>query len=150
MMCLISMHVARGEDGECTSRGLYEGEFFPGIGKIKYEGPESTNALSFRYYNAEEVIMGKPMKEWWAASDNFSPPSKPALCAPNLGTQLVCSHVLQSILAAILTRSHPPDMLCAINRLRFSAAFWHTMRGDGSDPFGSGTKVISLSMHCAT
>ena len=56
----------RGEDGECSSRGLYEGEFFPGIGKIQYEGPESTNALSYHYYNADEVIMGKPMKEWCA------------------------------------------------------------------------------------
>lgn len=25
--------------------------------------------------------------------------------------------------------------------LRFSMAFWHTMRGDGSDPFGSPTKT---------
>ncbi len=25
-------------------------------------------------------------------------------------------------------------------RLRFSVAFWHTLRGDGSDPFGSATK----------
>ena len=54
----------RGEEGECTSRGLYEGEFFPGIGKIQYRGPDSKNALSFHYYNADEVIMGKPMKEW--------------------------------------------------------------------------------------
>ncbi len=54
----------RGEEGECSSRGLYEGEFFPGVGKIEYEGAESTNPLSFHYYNADEVIMGKPMKEW--------------------------------------------------------------------------------------
>jgi hypothetical protein len=26
-------------------------------------------------------------------------------------------------------------------RLRFSVAFWHSFRGDGSDPFGSGTKA---------
>ena len=25
--------------------------------------------------------------------------------------------------------------------LRFSMAFWHTMRGDGADPFGAPTKV---------
>jgi xylose isomerase len=25
--------------------------------------------------------------------------------------------------------------------LRFSVAFWHTFRGDGSDPFGGGTKA---------
>eukprot|EP00949_MAST-11_sp_MAST-11-sp1_P004360 g4360.t1 len=38
--------------------------FFPTVEKIKYEGPESTNPLSFRYYNAEEEIMGRTMKEW--------------------------------------------------------------------------------------
>merc|ERR550537_1660978 len=39
-------------------------EYFPGITKIKYEGPESTDPLAFKYYNADEVIMGKPMREW--------------------------------------------------------------------------------------
>lgn len=33
------------------------------IEKIKYEGPKSKNPLAFKYYNSEEVIMGKPMKE---------------------------------------------------------------------------------------
>ena len=53
------------EAGECSSRGLYEGEFFPGVSRIAYEGPDSLNPLAFHYYNADEVIMGKPMKEWW-------------------------------------------------------------------------------------
>ena len=35
--------------------------------KNRYEGPGSSNPLAFRYYNAEEVIMGKPMKEWCVA-----------------------------------------------------------------------------------
>lgn len=39
-------------------------EFFPGIGKIKFEGKESTNPLAFRYYDAEKVINGKKMKDW--------------------------------------------------------------------------------------
>ncbi|KAK9830382.1 hypothetical protein WJX72_011455 [[Myrmecia] bisecta] len=73
---------------ECETLGLYEGEFFPSIKRIAYEGPDSTNPLAFKYYNAEEVIMGKKMKDW----------------------------------------------------LRFSVAFWHTLRGDGSDQFGSPTK----------
>jgi hypothetical protein len=30
----------------------------------RYEGPNSTNPLSFRYYNAEEVVLGKKMKDW--------------------------------------------------------------------------------------
>lgn len=39
-------------------------EYFPGIGKIKFEGEESRNPLSFRYYDPEKVIMGKKMKDW--------------------------------------------------------------------------------------
>ena len=38
-------------------------EFFKGIEKIKFEGVESKNSLSFSHYNAEELVMGKPMKE---------------------------------------------------------------------------------------
>lgn len=70
-------------------KGEWYGEFFPEIPKIKYEGPNSTNPLAFRYYNADEQILGKTMKDW----------------------------------------------------LRFSVAFWHSFKGDGSDPFGSGTKA---------
>ena len=33
-------------------------EFFPGIGKIKYEGPQSKNPLSYRYYDANKVVLG--------------------------------------------------------------------------------------------
>ena len=33
------------------------------IGKIQYEGPQSKNALAFKYYNPEEIVMGKTMKE---------------------------------------------------------------------------------------
>jgi xylose isomerase len=38
-------------------------EFFPTVSKIKYEGPDSTNPLAFRHYNADEVVMGKTMAE---------------------------------------------------------------------------------------
>lgn len=37
--------------------------FFEGIEKIKYEGPESKNPLAFKYYNPDEVVMGKTMKD---------------------------------------------------------------------------------------
>ncbi len=60
---------------------------FPDITKIKYEGPDSKNPLAFRYYNENELVEGKPMKD----------------------------------------------------HLRFSVAYWHTMRGTGADPFGMGT-----------
>ena len=38
-------------------------EYFANIGKIKYEGKESTNPLSFKFYNPDEVIAGKTMRE---------------------------------------------------------------------------------------
>jgi xylose isomerase len=60
--------------------------FFPEVQKIRYEGPDSTDPLSFRHYNPDEVVEGKPMRE----------------------------------------------------HLRFSVAYWHTMRGTGADPFGPG------------
>ncbi|MDR2438948.1 MAG: xylose isomerase [Planctomycetaceae bacterium] len=54
---------------------------------VQFEGPESKNPLAFWFYNPDEKVEGKTMK------DHF----------------------------------------------RFSAAYWHTMRGTGSDPFGPGT-----------
>ncbi|MCU4157014.1 xylose isomerase [Carboxylicivirga sp. A043] len=38
-------------------------DFFPGIGKIAYEGRDSKNPLAFKWYNPEQVIAGKTMKE---------------------------------------------------------------------------------------
>ena len=38
-------------------------EFFKGIKKIKYEGPDSSNPLSFKYYDPERIIAGKTMKD---------------------------------------------------------------------------------------
>ena len=39
-------------------------EYFSGIEKICYEGPQSANPLSFKFYDADRVVMDKPMKEW--------------------------------------------------------------------------------------
>ena len=39
-------------------------EFFPGIGKIQFEGKESRNPMAFRYYDANKVVLGKKMSEW--------------------------------------------------------------------------------------
>ena len=39
-------------------------EFFPSVEEIKFEGKASTNPLAFRYYEADRVVMGKPMKDW--------------------------------------------------------------------------------------
>jgi xylose isomerase len=38
-------------------------EIFRGIGKIKYEGPQSDNPLAFRWYDENKVVAGKTMKE---------------------------------------------------------------------------------------
>lgn len=37
--------------------------YFKGIEKVNYEGPTSKNPLAFKYYNPDEVVMGKTMKE---------------------------------------------------------------------------------------
>ncbi len=60
---------------------------FPDVDRIPFEGPDSKNPLAFRFYDANEVVEGKTMKD----------------------------------------------------QLRFSVAYWHTMRGTGGDPFGPGT-----------
>jgi len=38
-------------------------EYFKGIGEIKFEGKESDNPLAFKYYNPEQVVAGKTMRE---------------------------------------------------------------------------------------
>jgi len=65
-------------------------EFFKGIGKIKYEGPESTNPYAFKHYDENKVVGGKTMKE----------------------------------------------------HFKFAVAYWHSFCGDGSDPFGVGTRPL--------
>lgn len=60
---------------------------FPEISKIEYEGPESKNPLAFHWYNPDEMIEGKSMRD----------------------------------------------------HLRFSVVYWHSLRADGSDPFGAPT-----------
>ena len=38
-------------------------EFYQNIGKIRYEGKKATTPLAFRYYNPDEIIGGKTMRE---------------------------------------------------------------------------------------
>jgi len=38
-------------------------EFFPTIPYVRYEGTDSTNPFAFRFYNPDEIIAGKPMRE---------------------------------------------------------------------------------------
>ncbi|MCS7004538.1 MAG: xylose isomerase [Cytophagales bacterium] len=63
-------------------------EFFPTVKQIQYEGPESDNPLAFKYYNPEQVVAGRKMKDlfkfavcYWhtfcgTGSDPFGPGTK--------------------------------------------------------------------------
>lgn len=59
-----------------------EKEYFKGIGKITYEGPESDNPLAYRWYDENRVVAGKTMKEhlrfatayWHSFNGNGSDP----------------------------------------------------------------------------
>ncbi|MDF4204291.1 xylose isomerase [Maribacter sp. SA7] len=46
-------------------------EYFKGIDKIKFEGKESDNPLAFKYYNPDQVIAGKTMKEHFKFSTAY-------------------------------------------------------------------------------
>lgn len=39
-------------------------EYFPGVGEIKFEGPESDNPLAFKWYDENRIISGKKLKEY--------------------------------------------------------------------------------------
>ncbi|MDN3617842.1 MULTISPECIES: xylose isomerase [Polaribacter] len=43
-------------------------EYFKGINKIQFEGKESDNPLAFKYYNPEQMVAGKKMKDWFKFS----------------------------------------------------------------------------------
>jgi xylose isomerase len=38
-------------------------EYFSGISKIPYEGPDSDNALAFKHYDENRMVAGKPMRD---------------------------------------------------------------------------------------
>lgn len=40
------------------------GAYFGNVSAISYEGKNSTNPLSYKFYNPEAVVAGKTMKEW--------------------------------------------------------------------------------------
>jgi xylose isomerase len=63
-------------------------EYFKGIGEIQFEGSHSKNPMAFKWYNANEIVAGKSMKEhlrfavaYWhtlcgAGGDPFGPGTK--------------------------------------------------------------------------
>ena len=38
-------------------------QFFQGVEKVSFEGPDSNNPMAFHHYNPDEIIMGKRMEE---------------------------------------------------------------------------------------
>jgi xylose isomerase len=38
-------------------------EYFKGVGKVKYEGPDSDNPLAFRWYDENKVVAGKKLRD---------------------------------------------------------------------------------------
>lgn len=44
---------------------IYKGkkEYYPGIGKIDYEGRKSKNPMAFHWYNPDQLVSGKKMKD---------------------------------------------------------------------------------------
>lgn len=73
-------------------------EYFNNIKQVKYEGPDSKNPLAFKYYDADRIIMGKPMREhlpfamaWWhtlvaTGTDMFGPGTQDKTFGAELGT----------------------------------------------------------------
>lgn len=43
-------------------------QYFPTVGQIEFEGPESKNPMAFRYYDPEKVVKGRKMKDWFRFS----------------------------------------------------------------------------------
>ncbi|KAL5576516.1 hypothetical protein UlMin_018215 [Ulmus minor] len=75
-------------ESKCSDSVEWKGKFFPDILEIKYESPSSKNPLEYKWYNVEEEILGKTIKDWLRFSvvfwhtfcgnggDTFSAPTK--------------------------------------------------------------------------
>ena len=37
--------------------------YFPNIGRIAYEGPQSKNPFAYKHYNPDEIVAGKSMRD---------------------------------------------------------------------------------------
>ena len=82
----MSRTAAELESGQ-TNRTVFVGdqEYFPGIGQIRYEGPDSDNPLAFKTYDPARIVAGKSMEEhlrfavcywhnfWATGADPFGP-----------------------------------------------------------------------------
>ncbi len=43
---------------------LGDKEFFPSVPEVSYEGRDSDNPFAFKWYDANKIVAGKPMKDW--------------------------------------------------------------------------------------
>lgn len=86
---------------------------------LNFQGPYSKNPLAYRWYNAEEEILGKKMK----VSSVFS-----------------CNMLFYGFEELDWLRVVFFSWILEQDWFRFSVAFWHTFRGTGGDPFGAATK----------
>ena len=48
---------------EMANITLGDKEYFPGIGKIQFEGRESDNPMAFKWYDENRIINGKTLKD---------------------------------------------------------------------------------------
>lgn len=72
-----------------TDVSIGDREFFPGVGRIAFEGPRTDNPLAFAWYDEDRVIAGKPLREhlrfavaYWhgllgGGADPFGAPTRP-------------------------------------------------------------------------
>ncbi|KAA0145869.1 hypothetical protein FNF29_02462 [Cafeteria roenbergensis] len=65
MISRAALHGSRGAQAAVGARALSSGtEWFPSVHPIKFAGPDSKDPLSFKHYNASQVVMGKTMADW--------------------------------------------------------------------------------------
>jgi xylose isomerase len=46
-----------------AAHSAVQGEYFKGVSRIAYEGPESNNPLAFRFYDKDRQVLGKRMED---------------------------------------------------------------------------------------
>jgi xylose isomerase len=71
--------------------------YFGNLPNIQYEGRQSTNPTSFKFYNTDQIILGKTMREhlrfavayWHSFTANGSDPFGVGTAAPRLGHRRV-------------------------------------------------------------
>ena len=102
--------------------------FFGDIQKIKYEGPDSTNPLAFRFYNPDEIVAGKRMEDhlrfavayWhtftWPGGDPFGGQT---FQRPWFDDSMEAANAAFAGPAGQAARQHTPTFADSANAMRF-------------------------------